>query len=253
MSTLILGHRGASGYAPENTLEAFSLALEQGADGVELDVHFTRDNEIVVTHDERIDRVANDVGRVKDFTLKELKALSFNKTHPEWENAKIPTLAEVFELFKPTNAIINIELKNSCLPYEGLENACLKLASRFGMEGRVIYSSFNHHSMLRLKKLDSSAVCGLLYDCTLINPWLYCKNLGMNALHPHHSELVFAPDECQRAHELGLKVNTWTVNDEVSMRYCFEKGADSIITNYPDRAVRLLEGMNLKQIKIAQP
>lgn len=243
MNTMIFGHRGASGYAPENTLEAFSLALEQGVDGVELDVHFTRDNEIVVTHDERIDRVASDVGRVKDFTLKELKAMSFNKTHPEWENAKIPTLSEVFELFKPTDKIINIELKNSYIAYEGLEKACLELAKAFDMEDRIIYSSFNHYSMIRLKKLKPDAVCGLLYDCTLINPWTYCRNLGMNALHPHHSELRIAPDECRLAHELGLKINTWTVNDEVSMRYCFEQGADTIITNYPDRARRLLESL----------
>ncbi len=246
MSTLILGHRGASAYAPENTLEAFSLALDQGADGVELDVHFTRDNEIVVIHDERIDRVSNDIGRVRDFTLKELKAFNFNRLHPEWENTKIPTLKEVFELFKPTNAIINIELKNSRIPYDRLEKACLNLAYNMGMEDRIIYSSFNHHSMIRLKKMDNKAVCGLVYNCNLINPWAYCNKLGMDALHPHYSELHFAPDECKLAHDLGIKINTWTVNDESSMQYCFDRGVDSLITNYPDRARRLFDEMQSK-------
>lgn len=242
MKTKVFGHRGASGYAPENTLEAFQLAIEQGAEGVELDVHLSRDNEIIVAHDERIDRVSDGIGRIRDMTLKDIKKYNFNATHPEWENAKAPTLREVFELFAQNALQINIELKNSYIYYEGLEEKCLQLAAKMGMEDRVFYSSFNHHSMLHMKKLNSSVVCGLLYDCSLINPWDYAKRLGMDALHPHFSELSMAPDECEKAHALGLLVNTWTVNDEKDMRLVLQRGADCMITNYPDRAVRFRDG-----------
>ncbi len=94
----IYAHRGASGYAPENTLEAFELAAKMGADGVELDVHMTRDGELVVAHDEEVGRVANGFGLICNMTLPELKKLRFNKTHPEYESAAIPTLREVYEL-----------------------------------------------------------------------------------------------------------------------------------------------------------
>ena len=97
----ICGHRGASGYAPENTLEAFALAAEQGADSVELDVHLTRDGELLVAHDESIERVSDGTGLIADLTLAQLKKFNFNKLHPEYENAKAPTLGEVYELLKP--------------------------------------------------------------------------------------------------------------------------------------------------------
>ena len=100
MKTKVWAHRGASAYAPENTLEAFLLAAEHGADGVELDVQLTKDGEMVVVHDEEIDRVSDGSGFVKDYTLAELKTLNFNKTHPEYQDVKIPTLREVYEALK---------------------------------------------------------------------------------------------------------------------------------------------------------
>ena len=236
MTTLVFAHRGASGYAPENTLEAFQLAVDMGAQGIELDVHLTRDGEIVVAHDERIDRVSDGIGRINDMMLRDLKKHKFNTVHPEYTDAKMPTLREVYELLLPTGLNINVELKNSVIAYAGLEGKCLNLAAEMGMEDRVFYSSFNHYSLLRVKKLNPGAVCGLLYGGCLINPWEYAANLKVDALHPHYSELSLVPDECDKAHALGLKVNTWTVNDERSMRMVIDAGADAMITNYPDRA-----------------
>lgn len=242
MRTLIFGHRGASGYAPENTLEAFQLAVQQGADGVELDVHLTRDGELAVAHDERVDRVSDGVGRICDMTLKELKKLRFNATHPEYEGAQMPTLREVYELLKPAGLQINLEIKNGVYAYPGIEEKCLALAAEMGMEDRILYSSFNHYSMRRIKKLKPDALCGLLYDCCLINPWDYAKAIGVDALHPSFPELHLVPDECDKAHALGLQVNTWTVNDERYMRMCVDAGADIIITNYPDRGRAFVDG-----------
>ena len=234
----IYGHRGASGYAPENTLEAFELAARMGADGVELDVHIARDGELVVAHDERVDRVADGSGLICEMTTPELKRLRFNRTHPEYEKATIPTLREVFELLKPTGLHINIELKNSYIHYRGIEEKCVALVDEMGMGERVLYSSFNHHSMGLLKSIDPAARFGLLYEATLVEPWTYAQRLGADAIHPHFSELL-VPEEVEKAHALGLSVNVWTVNDESDIRFCLEAGADIIIGNYPDRALRL--------------
>lgn len=242
MMQRIFGHRGASGYAPENTLEAFELAARMGADGVELDVHIARDGELVVAHDERVDRVAFGSGLICEMTTAELKRLRFNRIHPEFEKATIPTLREVCELLKPTGLHINIELKNSIILYEGLEEKCVKLIDAMGMRERVVYSSFNHYSMCRMKAMDPSLTCGLLYDAMQVEPWNYAKKLGADAIHPPFPELQ-VPEEVAKAHALGLKVNVWTANDESDIRFCLNAGADIIISNYPDRALRIRREM----------
>lgn len=239
---LIYGHRGASGYAPENTIEAFELAAKMGADGVELDVHIAKDGELVVAHDEAVDRVANGSGLICRMTTAQLKKLRFNRTHPEYERATIPTLREVFELLKPTDLRINLELKNSYIIYEGLEEKCLRLADDMDMSDRILYSSFNHHSMLRMKEIDPGIPCGLLYEATMVEPWNYGHRLGMNAIHPHFSELQ-VKGEVERAHALGLMVNVWTVNEEQDIANCLRAGADIVISNYPDRAMRLRDAL----------
>lgn len=240
MSISICGHRGASGYAPENTLEAFQLAVDLGADAVELDVQLTRDGQLLVAHDETIDRVSNGTGPIAAQTLTALKKYDFNRVHPEYEGAKAPTLNEVFELLKPTRLMINVELKNSINPYPGMEERCLELAAKMGMEERIIYSSFNHYSLLRVKEIDNKAVCGLLFSDILVRPWKYALEVGVEALHPHFGQTIYLEDFCRKAHEAGLAVNVWTVNFERDMKRVIELGCDMMITNYPDRAKALL-------------
>lgn len=242
MTQKIFGHRGASGQAPENTLEAFELAARMGAHGVELDVHLTRDGALVVTHDERIERVSDGEGWVRDQTLRELKALRFNRTHPEYADARIPTLEEVFQLLDPTGLEINIELKNSCVDYPELERRVVELAAKCFSLDRIIFSSFNHYSMQRVKALDAGLTCGLLYDATLVRPWEYARALGMDALHPMFTEVLVPGGECAQAHAAGIRVNTWTVNEEDDIRAVLKEGADIVITNFPDRALRVLAG-----------
>ncbi|MCR5296955.1 MAG: glycerophosphodiester phosphodiesterase [Clostridiales bacterium] len=241
MSALIFGHRGASGYAPENTLEAFELAARMGAQGVELDVHICASGELVVAHDETVDRVSNGSGRIMDHSLTQLKRLTFNRTHPEVAGARIPLLSEVFELLSPTGLQINIELKNSEIDYPDLERKTLELAAREFSTDRIIFSSFNHYSMLRMKALDSSLRCGLLYDATLVSPWEYAKKLGMDAIHPRYSEVLVPGGECAEAHRAGISVNTWTVNSVRDISAVLAEGADIVITNYPDLALSLMK------------
>ena len=142
-----IAHRGFhdnQSECPENSLPAFERAIEMGY-GIELDVQLTKDGEMVVVHDEEIDRVSDGSGFVKDYTLAELKNLNFNKTHPEYQNVKIPTLREVYEALKPTGMTINVELKTGIFWYKDLEKKVLELTKEMEMEDRVIYSSFNHY------------------------------------------------------------------------------------------------------------
>lgn len=141
----IWAHRGASAHAPENTLPAFELAYLSGADGIELDVQLSKDGVPVVIHDERIDRVSNGTGYVCNYTLEELKGFNVNQYFPEYGNVAIPTLAEVYDLVRDMDMVINLELKNSVIFYEGLEEKVLRLAAEKGLEERMIYSSFNHY------------------------------------------------------------------------------------------------------------
>ena len=238
MKTRIYGHRGASGAAPENTLEAFELAAAMGADGVELDVHLCRTGELVVAHDETVDRVSDGSGRIADLSLKELKSLTFNRLHPEYSHARLPLLSEVFELLKPTGLSINIELKNSIIAYPDLERRALESAARDFDLDRILFSSFNHHSMVRMKALEPSVSCGLLYEGVFLSPWEYAKKLGMDAIHPHYSEVLLSSDECAAAHAAGIQVNPWTVNAPETMDAVLSKGVDILITNFPDQALK---------------
>ncbi|MBQ7519860.1 MAG: glycerophosphodiester phosphodiesterase [Clostridia bacterium] len=241
MSQYIFGHRGASGYAPENTLEAFELAAKMGAHGVELDVHICKSGELVVAHDETIDRVADGTGFIKDMTLSELKSHKFNKTHSEYKHATIPTLQEVFQLLKPYGMKINTELKNSYLDYPDLERRVVELADHEGMLDKIIFSSFSHRSMLRVKAIDKSLYCGLLYEASMIKPWAYAVALGMDAIHPHFTEVLLPGGECAAAHKAGIQVNPWTVNRKEDLEATLKEGADVLITNFPDVGLACLK------------
>jgi glycerophosphoryl diester phosphodiesterase len=238
MNTRIFAHRGASAYAPENTLEAFDLAVKMGADGVELDIHLCRTGEIVVAHDETVNRVSSGSGRIRELSLSELKAFSFNRTHPEYANARIPLLSEVFQLLRPTGLSVNIELKNSIVDYPDLERKVLDEIVRYFDPSRIIFSSFNHHSMLRMKKLAPEIPCGLLYEAVMIRPWEYAKQLGVDAIHPHYSQVLLPGGECAAAQNAGIMVNTWTVNSPEGIDAVLREGADIIITNVPDQALK---------------
>lgn len=237
MSTkpLVWAHRGASGYAPENTLAAFQKAVDLGADGVELDIQLTKDDQIVVIHDETIDRTSDGKGWVKDYTLEELRAFNYNRTKPEYKHADIPTMREVFELLKPTGLFINIEIKTGMVFYEKIEEKILALAKEMGMENRVCYSSFNHYTVTRIHELKPDAEVGFLYADGPIDMPSYGVKHGVNALHPALYNLQYDGfvKECK---EKGLKLNVWTVNERPYMEMCCQYGVDAIITNYPDIA-----------------
>ena len=235
MKHVIYGHRGASGDKPENTLLAFEEAVYQKADGVELDIQYTKDRQIVVVHDENLGRTVQGEGWIKDYTLSELKAMNFNLTHPECGRAEIPTMEEVFDLLQDTPLSINIELKTSIFDYEGIEEDIVKMTHDKGFENRVIYSSFNHYSIMRLKEIDPTAKTAFLYMDTPIDFVAYASKYHIDAIHPALYN-VRIPGVVKEAHEKGMDVNVWTVNSEMEMELCDAFGIDGVITNYPAKA-----------------
>jgi len=235
--SIVLGHRGASGYAPENTLEAFKLAMDMGADGFELDVHLSKDGELVVIHDETVDRTTDGTGFVGEMTLAELKALDASNHKEAYKGAKIPTLAEVYDLIRDTNHIVNVEIKTDNIFYPQLEEKVLALEKEMGMEGRIVYSSFNHYTVKKIRALAPDAQIGMLFGDVLVEPYDYCKSVGANLLHPSKANLN-VPGLAEKAKEAGLGMNVWTVNEVEYMEKCLACGA-GIVTNYPDIAVKL--------------
>lgn len=254
-NTKVWAHRGASGYAPENTLEAFQMAIDMGADGIELDIQLTKDDEIVVIHDETVDRTTDGQGWVKDKTLAELKELNANYqngmnigningkgekvngpiVYPEYEKVYIPTMREVFLIIEPTDLTINIEIKTGVVFYKDIEKKIIDMVKEFGMEKRVCYSSFNHYTVKKVKELDPSAEVGFLYADGPIDMPAYGVKHGVNALHPALYNLQY-PGFVEECKKNGLKLHVWTVNDETYMESCAKMGVEAVITNYPDLA-----------------
>ena len=234
----IWAHRGASGHAPENTLAAFELAETLGADGIELDVQLSKDGVPVVIHDERVDRVSDGTGFVRDFTLEELRRLNVNKNFPAYGRLGIPTLEEVYDWARRTDLTLNLELKNGMIDYEGLEEKALRLAKEKGLAGRILYSSFNHGSMLRLKRLQPAARIAFLYSDGLLDMDTYGARYGAWALHPSLSNVTTAWEPgawIGKCHEKGLRVHVWTVNEEADLERLRALGADAAITNFVEK------------------
>lgn len=235
--TQVWAHRGAAGSAPENTLAAFELAIAHGADGVEFDVQLTEDAQIVVIHDESVDRTTNGTGAVLGYTLAELQRLDASAGFPDFGGAQIPTLRQVLELLAPTKLELNIELKNSEVPYPGLEEAVLAMVAEFDLADRVVFSTFNHHSLRKLLKLGTTSEVAMLYTDPLFKPWRYAARLGVGAIHPP-ARLV-SRRLVDRTHAAGLAVRPWVANSEASLRRLFDLGVEALFTDHPELAVAI--------------
>ena len=240
----IWGHRGAFHFAPENTLAAFQTAADMGADGVEFDVQLTKDGEVVVIHDEKIDRTSDGHGYVKDFTLSDIKRFNFNKrgvTPPFF--MPLPTLEETLALLAPTRLKINIELKTGIVFYDGLEEKAFNIAARRGILDRVVWSSFNHYSIRRVKQLDPRAETALLCGGGVIVTGEACEKTGASALHPELPQLR-CPGLAEDCRARGIKIRVWTVNEPEDIQWSVEKGADGVFTNRIDTAVLCRERLS---------
>ncbi len=238
---LNIAHRGFSGKYPENTMLAFEKAIEAGADGIEMDVHFTKDGELVIIHDELIDRTTNGKGYVVDYTYDELSkfdaSASFTGTYGF---NKIPTLREYFELVKPLpDFITNIELKTGINEYSGIEKAVLDLIAEFDLEDNIIISSFNHFSVMRAKAINPNIKCGYLTESWIYDFGAYTKARGIECVHPLY--LSLNEESVSEIKKNGIQINTWTVNKPEDVERLYNLGIDAVIGNFPDMTKSVIE------------
>jgi glycerophosphoryl diester phosphodiesterase len=238
---LNLGHRGASAAAPANTLAAFGLALELGADGFELDVQLTSDNEMVVIHDYSVDHTTDGTGLVRQKTLAELKTLDAGaRFAPRFAGERIPTLREVFAAFGK-RAFINVEVKSTSPRGNGLEQRLIALIREYGLGERMVVSSFNPFALWRMRRLAPDLKLALLYSddlpAYLRNRWLAFLS-HPDAMNPKYTMATTGHVRWAQAHGYGLYV--WTVDDEAEMRRLASLDVTAIISNKPDVLGRVL-------------
>jgi glycerophosphoryl diester phosphodiesterase len=237
----VIAHRGASAHAPENTLVAFELAIAQGADAIEFDVKLTRDGQVVVLHDQTLDRTTDGRGDLREFSLSALRDLDAGVHFSErFRGERIPTLEEVLEAVG-RRILINIELTNYATPLDGLVPAVVDLVRKFGLEERVLFSSFFPHNLRRAKRLLPQVPCGLLTWAGW--PGWGGRTLGFRrsvyqALHPHLRDVDAGL--VRRVQAAGRRIHVWTVNAEADLERMIACGVDGIFTDDPALALRIL-------------
>lgn len=238
MKTKIFAHRGSAGTHPENTMAAFKEALKVGADGIELDVQLTKDNRLVVIHDGSVDRTTNGKGNVRDFTLKEIQKLSAGSWFSsKYKKEKIPLLTDVLVWIKDTNLELNIETKYAALDFDTYEELVLEEVEAYDLLDRIIISSFNHDGLNKINQLNPKVETGILYLERLYEPWNYARTLGATALHSIWT--VTDQEMIQSSVENGISVRVYTVNKEEKLRHFMKIGCPAIITDQPERAIKI--------------
>lgn len=238
--TQIFAHRGFKGKYPENTMLAFREAEKAGADGIELDIRLTKDGEIVVIHDETVDRTTNGKGFVKDLTYGEIRPLNAGG---ENFNEPVPLLKEVFQWLKTNDLLCNVELKSDQYNFMKIEAPLIALIKQYGLEDRIILSSFNHYSLVYCYQLAPEIEMAPLYTEALFMPWIYAKSMKAKGMHPHYS---VAPNEIiEPALQAGIAVRPYTVNDEKEMLRLFKIGCTAFITDDPLKAFQLKQKLSL--------
>lgn len=242
MKTKIFGHRGSAGTHPENTMISFKEAARVGADGIELDIQMTKDGVIVVIHDETVKRTTNgeNKGWVKDYTLKQIKKMDVSyKFKGKYGICEIPTLEEVFDWAKTNQLLINVEFKTGLVSYKNIEEKTLKMISDYGLEDRIVISSFNHYSLIKCRQISSTIDLAILYMEGIYKPWEYAKRLETNGIHPYHQTIN--KEIVEESKRNGIAVRPFTINDEKKMRQFIDIGCTAIITDYPKKARSLVK------------
>lgn len=252
VNILNIAHRGYSGKFDENTMIAFKKAIEYGADGIETDIQLSKDGVPVIIHDETLNRTTNGQGLVKDFTFDELKVfrtksvgqvkelkkdVESNYTLEEIEHFKnndgeeIPALEELLKLVAESDLkLLNLELKNSIVEYEGMEEKVLDMISKYDLKDRVIISTFNHLSLVKVRKLDSEIKLGALTETTLANVPRYLNDIQVQCYHPYFPSIL-NEEYMKEIKSGGIMVNPYTINTKDHMLKVIKAGVDCIITN----------------------
>jgi glycerophosphoryl diester phosphodiesterase len=232
----VIGHRGASGEAPENTVAAFHRAVELGVDAVELDVHLSADGVPVVIHDPILERTTDGRGPVGEQPLAALRRLDAGRWFGEpFAGERIPTLEEALEVLRDGRVII--EIKNGPIYYPGIAPRVASVARACG-HPRLTVSSFDHPVLLEVRRAAPELETAVLFAARPVDPARLAADAGARVLHP---QWAFAtPDLVAAGHAAGLRVEAWTVDDPLHMCLVLRAGVDGIMTNHPARLLALL-------------
>lgn len=238
---IILAHRGDLAHAPENTIPAFSQAIQKGADGVELDAKLTTDGHIIVFHDITVDRTTNGKGKVASFNFDEIRKLDAGSWFDsKFANTKVPLLEEVFETVGK-DKLINIELTNYSTPKDGLTQKVCELIKKHNNQAQIIFSSFFASNLKVAEQILPEIPRGLLAMPGLVGLW--ARSFGFmfgeyQALHPHISDVT--KEQVNRVHRINRRVHIWTANKPEEMTRLKEWNVDGLFTDDPAEAVRIL-------------
>lgn len=238
---MIIAHRGDEGCAPENTLAAFSLAVKKGTDAIEYDVKLTADQQVIVIHDQTVDRTTDGSGDVSKIPLAGLREFNAGVLFPgKFNDEKIPTLDEVFETVGKLT-MMNIELKNYGTPTDNLVTKVVDVIQKHGMQNKILFSSFLPTNLRKARNLLPQVPCGLL----IIPGWRgilgrhYWWRGQYEAVHPGKGDT--SAEFVERVHAAGKKVITWTISTEEQFHRFIPMGVDGIITGNLDLALRMRE------------
>lgn len=238
---VVFAHRGASAHAPENTIAAFELAVNQGADAIELDVKLTADGKAVVIHDQTVDRTTNGSGKVNTLTLESLKKLDARYHFTNFDGTTIPTLDEVFESVGK-RTFINVELTNYSSTRDNLVLVVAVIVKRHEMQERVLFSSFTPANLHRMKTILPEVPVALLATSGLLGAaarsTLFVR-LSPDIIHPYLTDVTQKLMENER--KRGRRVHVWTVNEEKDILRLRSLDVDGIFTDDPVNSLRILE------------
>jgi len=228
----IIAHRGGRRWAPENTMAAFRKSVEAGVDGIELDIHRCSTGELVVIHDEDVQRTTNGVGLVKNISYAELQRLSaglwFDK---EFVDERIPLLKDVLGLVVG-KCILNIEIKNTSVDYPGIDDDLIDLLSDYPVKDTLIISSFDHKVVRRMHSKAPELSYALLAEAQFVDIAEYARRIGATLWHPCFDSL--RAEEVVEAQSAGMAVNAWTVNTARAWSTAVSMKLDGIITDDPE-------------------
>lgn len=238
--TTVFAHRGSKGNRPENTLAAFREAVRVGADGIELDVHRTKDGALVVIHDETLDRTTNGHGLVRRQTLESIRQLDAGSWfHPLYFRERVPTLEEVLDVLEAAGftGILNVEIKTDKYPYFGIEQAIAEVMLAKQRSFSHMYCSFNLFSLFQMSRYDQGAELAYLLKKNPFKVWLANLFPFIGSIHPHRSyKLKGIPKKA---------IRFWTLNKETDMSRAYQSQVAGFMTDFPEKAMALKKEQDL--------
>ncbi|SDQ14537.1 glycerophosphodiester phosphodiesterase [Virgibacillus salinus] len=237
--TLNFAHRGSLTEAPENTLPAFKKAIRHGTKALELDVQLSKDNHLVVCHDHKFSRFNKDVeGLIKDYSIEEIKQIDIGSAFgDEYIGVTLPTLEEVLKICPP-DLLLNIEIKNIPVIYDGIEQILLDTLHEHDRLKNLVISSFDHVALKKVQEINSNIQLGMLFYYRILNPWDYANTSGLNISSIHPNQVYVDQTFVQECKQNGYSVYPFTVNNVGRYEELLEYGVDGVFSNEPEIFIR---------------